>query len=89
MLEFRGGVSKKNNFQRGLCVIISIFSILRLLLKNKRYYFVIRLKHWRSIYANKPWRKLLRQEKKRLKERKTQLLIIHVFQLHEYKVYVF
>lgn len=66
MLEFRGGgLSKKNNFQRGLCIIISIFSILRLLLKNKRYYFVICLKKGRSTYANKPWRKLLRQEKER------------------------
>lgn len=72
MLKFRGGgLSKKNNFQRGLCIIIFIFSILRLSLKNKRYYFVIRLKQGRSIYANKSWRKLLRQEKKRLTERKT------------------
>lgn len=71
MLEFRGGVSKKIISNEDSVFLFLFFSILRLLLKNKRYYFVIRLKHWRSIYANKLWRKLLRQEKKRLKERKT------------------
>lgn len=73
MLEFRGGggVSKKIISNEDSVFLFLFFSILRLLLKNKRYHFVIRLKHWRSIYANKLWRKLLRQEKKRLKERKT------------------
>lgn len=67
MLKFREGreSSKKIPFQHRPYIIISIFSILRLLLKIKDYYFVIRLKQGRSIYANKLWRKLLRQEIKR------------------------